>query len=512
MAEHRRLNAAGILVGLTLIGAWQLLDWLHVLDFEYVPAPDAIGKALYAEIRSGDAGKALGHTLGVVVAASAVALTAGTTIGVAIGLTPRCRVWVEASIEVVRTVPALMLIPIAVLAIGPTPHAEVTLAAYAGLWPMVLNTAGAVGSVQPRHIDVARTLQLSRWATVGKVVVPAAAPVWLVGARLSVILTLLVTIVVEMVISPRGVGGALIQSLNGFAPPRMWAYVLLCGLVGVALNMAMRAALQRAWPGHAASTPTEPTSRSAVAPLRGLLPLAVLLGCWQLFPARDSLTLPPPSHWLSALADLFSDGTLLPAIEHTLVTYLAGLAAATVVGAALGAVAGASPALGRAVWPSLDFVAAIPGAALVPVLVLLLGPNLLSGVAAVAVVVTWPVLMSTATARRAIPPVRLDVGRTIGLSPARRWLCIVTPSLAPGVLLGVRVSSALALIIALLTDIFGSGSGIGRLLVESQQRFDAAAAWGLLLIVGGIGYLSTVGLAATTRIMSPRIRQVASAG
>lgn len=160
---------------------------------------------------------------------------------------------------------------------------------------------------------------------------------------------------------------------------------------------------------------------------------------------------------------------------------------------------GTSRSVDRALTPTVDFIAAIPGAALVPVLVLLLGPNLLSGIAAVAVVVAWPILLSTAAARKAIPPVRLEMARTMGLSSARRWYSVVLPSLAPGLLLGVRVSSALALIVALLTDIFGTGSGVGRLLVESQQQFDAASAWGLLLIVGGIGYLSNVVLATAVR-------------
>ncbi len=56
----------------------------------------------------------------------------------------------------------------------------------------------------------------------------------------------------------------------------------------------------------------------------------------------------------------------------------------------------------------------------------------------------------------------------------------------------MRVASALALIVTLLVDIFGTGAGIGRLLVQSQQTFDAAAAWGMLLIVGAFGYLASV--------------------
>ena len=59
----------------------------------------------------------------------------------------------------------------------------------------------------------------------------------------------------------------------------------------------------------------------------------------------------------------------------------------------------------------------------------------------------------------------------------------------------LRVASALRLIIALLTDILGTGTGMGRLLVVSQQRFEAAVCWGLLLVVGAIGGVASAILA-----------------
>ena len=152
--------------------------------------------------------------------------------------------------------------------------------------------------------------------------------------------------------------------------------------------------------------------------------------------------------------------------------------------------------------PTIDFVAAIPGAALVPVAVLLLGQSPLSGVAVVALIVSWPILLNTATAMRSIPAVRLDMSRTMGLSPLHRWTKVILPSLSPGILLGLRVASSLAIIITLLVDILGSGMGIGRLLVESQQHFDAAAAWGLLLIVGTFGYVMSLSLSLLERQIS----------
>jgi sulfonate transport system permease protein len=113
---------------------------------------------------------------------------------------------------------------------------------------------------------------------------------------------------------------------------------------------------------------------------------------------------------------------------------------------------------------------------------------------AVALIVSWPILLNTATAVRSIPPVRLEMSRTIGLSRAQRWGKVIVPSLIPGAMLGARVAASLAVIITLLVDIFGAGMGLGRLLVESQQRFDASAAWGLLVIVGLFGYAMSLAL------------------
>jgi sulfonate transport system permease protein len=213
---------------------------------------------------------------------------------------------------------------------------------------------------------------------------------------------------------------------------------------------------------------------------------------WQLAASDDSVSLPPPDEWLKALARLHAEGLLSPAIEQTLGTYLLGLGFAAVIGAGVGAAIGTSRRVDRALTPSIDFVVAVPGAALVPVAVLMLGPSQVSGVAVVALIVSWPILLNTATAMRSIPGVRLEMSRTLGLSPLQRWGKVILPSLAPGIMLGVRVASSLALIITLLVDIFGSGAGIGRLLVQSQQRFDASASWGLLLMLGTFGYLASV--------------------
>jgi len=480
----------GLVVPLAAVAGWQALKSVGVLDYEYLPAPSEVVAAVVDLGRSGELVDDVAHTLGVVAVVVAISMTVGAALGLAIGLLPTVRRYSMASVDFLRTIPAVALVPVAVLSLGPVRAAEIALATYAALWPIVLHTAGGVAAVHPRQYDVARVLRLGRLTTVRKIVIPAAVPAWLVGARMAVTIALLVAIVAEMIMSSRGLGGGLTESMHALAPARMWAYAVVCGVLGVMLNAGLRRAVRIALPGAPMqSLGDQPTPTPPVTALRGLLPITVLLIGWQLTTSDASLSFPPPDSWLSAIGRMQHDGVLYPAVLDTLGTYALGLLSAVVIGGVLGTAIGSSPLIDQALTPTIDFMAAVPGAALVPVAVLLLGPGQLSGVAAVALIVSWPILLNTATAVRAIPAVRLEMSRTIGLSLSQRWGKVIVPSLIPGMMLGVRVAASLAVIITLLVDIFGSGTGLGRLLVESQQRFDASTAWGVLLIVGLFGYL-----------------------
>jgi sulfonate transport system permease protein len=483
----------GILVPLAAVAGWQTLKSMGWLDYEYLPSPREVVAALLDLARSGELVDDVAHTLRVTVAAAAIAMAFGAALGLAIGLIPAVRRYSMASVDFLRTIPAVALVPIAVLTFGPVRTAEVALATYAALWPIVLHTAGGVAAVHPRQYDVARMLRLGPVDTVRKIVVPAAVPAWLVGARMAVIIALLVSIVAEMMMSSQGLGGGLTESMHALAPARMWAYAVVCGILGALLNAGLRRAVRLALPGAPAqSLGDQPTPTPPITALRGLLPIAALLIVWQFTTSDASLSFPPPDEWLKAIARMHGDGVLSPAVLHTLGTYAFGLVCAVVIGGAVGTAIGWSRLIDRALTSTIDFMAAVPGAALVPVAVLLLGPGQLGGVVAVALIVSWPILLNTAAAVRSIPAVRLEMSRTMGLSRPQRWAKVIVPSLIPGSMLGVRVAASLAVIITLLVDIFGAGAGLGRLLVESQQRFDASAAWGVLLIVGLFGYLMSV--------------------
>lgn len=223
-------------------------------------------------------------------------------------------------------------------------------------------------------------------------------------------------------------------------------------------------------------------------PLRGLLPLVLLLAAWQVVADPRSPYFPPPSKWVTEVLPLLADGVLATAIGETALTVVLGLLLATVLGALLGAIVGANRTLDRAAGPTLEFLRVIPAAALVPLAALLLGYTLEMKLAVVILPATWPVLLTVRSARRAMSPDLLDVPRTLGLSPWASTRKILVPALTPSVLLGVRVSGPLALIIALLVEIVTKINGIGALLGTAQATFKSAQVFGLLVIAGMLGY------------------------
>ncbi len=499
MASRMQRSLVGLMFPVVAIVIWQLSASMNLLGYEYLPAPADVMASLAELARSGELFDDLSHTLAMTFFATVTALILGAVLGVALGLLPTMQNYLVASIDFLRAIPAVTLIPVAMISLGPSGATEFLLAAYAALWPVVLCTSAGTAATHPRQYDVARMLHFSRAKTVQKIVVPAAVPAWLVGARLAGVIALLVSIVVEMIMYHRGLGGGLVASLNALAPARVWAYALVCGVIGYLLNSLLDRAVALGLPGSPVNAKISASVQGVVAQppstLRGLLPVAALLATWQVVGHSDSLFFPPPSEWLTALSHVRASGSLTPAVVQTLSTYALGLAFAVAIGSLVGVAIGASQLIDRALSPSIAFLAAVPGAALVPVAVLLLGPGQLSGVVVVTLIVSWPVLLAAATAMRTVPVVRLEMSYTLGLTPLHRWGKVILPSLTPGILLGVRVASAMALIVTLLVDIFGVGAGLGRLLVESQQRFETATAWGLLLLIGAFGYVTSAFLA-----------------
>ena len=230
-------------------------------------------------------------------------------------------------------------------------------------------------------------------------------------------------------------------------------------------------------------------SVAALPPARGLLPLVVLLGAWQLLQSGNSPYFPSPSDWWNGLMLLSKSGRLYPALSATTITLLLGLVLAAAVGTGVGLFIGVFPRLSRAIGPLLEFLRAIPPPAIIPVAILFLGYDERMKLTVVVLAAIWPILLNTSSAAERVHPLLLDVAHSFRLSAVDRMRLIILPSVVPAILLGIRVALPVTIVVTLLVEILTSIEGIGALMIGAQRNFQSSQVYGLLVLIGLFGLL-----------------------
>jgi ABC-type nitrate/sulfonate/bicarbonate transport system permease component len=223
-----------------------------------------------------------------------------------------------------------------------------------------------------------------------------------------------------------------------------------------------------------------------------------LLTIWQVVAVRGkSIFFPPPTEiaqraielWLSGPpSQMFLGGGVFQDILPSLSRLLAGWSIAVVAGIVLGTLVGRSLQLSQLLNPSLQFLRAVPGPALVPVFILLLGTESAMRIILIAFGSVWPVLLNTIEGTRTVDPVQLDTARAFRL-PRRALLWrVVLPAAMPKIFAGMRISLALAVILMVVSELIASTNGIGYRIQNAQIMFLLTDMWCGIVLLALIGY------------------------
>ena len=234
-----RLNLPGLGVIAGIVLGWQLLVASHVIDFEYFPAPSVIAGGMGELVAQGLLGPDILHTVTSVLVSWSIAMATGIMLGLLLGLSPLARRFSLASIEVLRPVPGVALAPVGLLLFGFSLQTEMTVTILPSIWPVLVNTMGGVTGVHTRLYDVGQTFRLGRADIVRRILVPAALPSIVVGARLSLGLALVLAVVAEMIGNPAGLGYGIVREQQALRPDLMFAYIIVVGVLGMVLNSGL---------------------------------------------------------------------------------------------------------------------------------------------------------------------------------------------------------------------------------------------------------------------------------
>lgn len=230
------LNIPGLafLVGAAL--AWELAVTTSVVQLEYLPAPSEIASATGPLLKSGALVDAALHTTGVSLLGWTFASVMGVVLGTAIGSSPTVWRWTAATVEFLRAIPSVTLVPLAVLLFGFSRQMEMVLIVYGCLWMVLVGTMHAFARAPEALVQTGRTLGLGRLRTITSILAPHGVPTILVSLRLALSLALILAVAAEMIGNPAGLGAGIVFAQESFRAADTFVYLIAIGLIGVSLN------------------------------------------------------------------------------------------------------------------------------------------------------------------------------------------------------------------------------------------------------------------------------------
>lgn len=230
------------------------------------------------------------------------------------------------------------------------------------------------------------------------------------------------------------------------------------------------------------------------------LPAILVLLWWIATLDGANFFVPTPGELITTFFETWFGDRFWRDVLPSLGRLLIGIVGAIVFGVVLGILIGSFRTLRQLTEPLLEFFRAIPPPVLVPVLALLVGIDSMK----VAVIIfgsVWPVLLNTVEGVRATDEVQRDTARSYRLSRLDRLRYLILPAAAPQILAGVRQSLSIALILMVISEMFGSSTGLGITIVQFQRTFAIPQMWSGILVLGLIG----LGLAALFRVAERHI-------
>jgi ABC-type nitrate/sulfonate/bicarbonate transport system permease component len=222
----------------------------------------------------------------------------------------------------------------------------------------------------------------------------------------------------------------------------------------------------------------------------GVMLILLLLCFWQFSSLyiMNTPTWPPVTDIFVAWYQNVIDGTLIVHLLATLWRQMLGYWLAVVLGISLGLAIGYYRFAYNLMEPLIEVFRPIPGPAYLPVLVLFVGIGNEMKVVLVLIASLFPILLNTYGGVRSIDPVQFDTARTLGLTTVQTLREVVLPAASPQILTGMRISLAISLILAILSEMIVSNDGLGYFTLLAERTFKVPDMYAGIFTLAMLGY------------------------
>jgi ABC-type nitrate/sulfonate/bicarbonate transport system permease component len=226
----------GGLLLLILIILWELLPRYGFLYARYFPPFSEVVGALFEGVRSGEILKQAAISISRAFRGYFFAIIMGVSLGTLAGTIRWLSDLIEITVELLRPMPSVALVPIAILLFGTSDNYNISIITFGCTWPIFVNTFEGTKSIDTQWIDTAKVYGTVPFDLLRKVIVPAALPYIISGLRISLGSSIIIVIVTEMLASFKGLGFFIMETYNAYRIPQMYSGIITIGIVGYGLN------------------------------------------------------------------------------------------------------------------------------------------------------------------------------------------------------------------------------------------------------------------------------------
>ncbi|MEP7365136.1 MAG: ABC transporter permease [Acidobacteriota bacterium] len=235
---------------ITILAAWQALASRGMLNPLFFPAPTNLVLSGWKMITSGELSQALSATFYRMILGSSLGIAAGLTCGLAMGIFAPVRKSLESIVSALNSTPKLALMPMLLIFTGIGETARLVPIALTSFIVVAVNTVDAVRTINLAYIELAENYGAGGWMMLRRVYFPAILPQVFTGLRLALGRGLVITISVELLGSPDGLGSLLWMAWQTFATERLYVAIACTALTGALVHEGLNFSERRLLPWH----------------------------------------------------------------------------------------------------------------------------------------------------------------------------------------------------------------------------------------------------------------------
>jgi sulfonate transport system permease protein len=234
------------LVPLAIIVFWQLFSSIGLIPIRILPAPLSVLGAAITLAKTGELFRNIGISATRAISGFLLGGSIGFTLGLLNGISPIAEKLLDTSIQMLRNIPNLALIPLVILWFGIGDEARLFLVSLGVMFPIYLNTFHGIRSVDPALIEMGKVYGLSSWGLFWRIILPGALSSILVGVRYSLGIMWLTLIVAETIAADSGIGYMAMNAREFMQTDVVVLSILIYALLGKLADIIARS-LENYW-------------------------------------------------------------------------------------------------------------------------------------------------------------------------------------------------------------------------------------------------------------------------